>query len=296
MPSIEILKADEGRAHCSKAEKYLETSWLRLKFTEDWDSAADEYSKAATCFKIAKSWDECLEAHENACIGYANSGSLYHAGKQLEHSVLIARDKQDLKLIEKFASRGGLLYRQSGYPEAAKQLLTKAAKIIESSLPEDAVSLYKKASETVGTEDRPLEAAQFLELAAKLMVRVKKYDEASEILFNTLGLYSEAGAGSRAGRVVIKLVLVQLGRGDSVAAHKAYLTYGGYCDSLQAGVVLQITKGFTELDHDMAKAGLNSPQLLDLDNDFVRLARSIQPPPQLNSGALEDEEGEIDLC
>ena len=30
-----------------------------------------------------------------------------------------------------------------------------------------------QASETVGTEDRPLEAAQFLELAAKLMVRVK---------------------------------------------------------------------------------------------------------------------------
>ena len=30
-------------------------------------------------------------------------------------------------------------------------------------------------------------------------------------------------------------------------------------------------QGFTELDHDMAKAGLNSPQLLDLDNDFVRL-------------------------
>ena len=46
--------------------------------------------------------------------------------------------------IEKLASRGGLLYRQSGYPEAAKQLLTKAAKIVESSLPEDAVSLYKK--------------------------------------------------------------------------------------------------------------------------------------------------------
>lgn len=291
-------KADEGRAHCGKAEKYLEISWWRLKFVQDWDSAADEYSKAATCFKIAKSWDECLVAHENACTGYKNSGSLYHAGKQLEQSVLIARDKGDLQQIEKLASRGGLLYRQSGYPEAAKQLLTKAAKILESSLPEDAVSLYKKACETVSTEDRPLEGAQFLETAGKLLVRVKKYDEAAEILFDALGLYNEAGAGSKAGRTVLKLVLVQLGRGDSVAAHKAYATYGGYCDSFQAQVVIQLTQGFTELDHDKAKAGLSSPHLLDLDNDYVRLARSLQPPAASNNngGGGDDSDGDIDLC
>ena len=33
-----------------------------------------------------------------------------------------------------------------------------------------------QASETVGTEDRPTEAAQHMETAAKLMVRVKEYD------------------------------------------------------------------------------------------------------------------------
>eukprot|EP00088_Acartia_fossae_P054615 TRINITY_DN6294_c0_g2_i1.p1 TRINITY_DN6294_c0_g2~~TRINITY_DN6294_c0_g2_i1.p1 ORF type:complete len:311 (-),score=78.13 TRINITY_DN6294_c0_g2_i1:412-1311(-) len=294
---LSVQKAEEGRAHCAKAEKYLEVSWVRLKFSEDWDSAADEYSKAATCFKIAKSWDECIAAHEKACTGYANSGSLYHAGKQLDLAMLIARDKGELSKIEKLASRGGLLYRQSGYPEAAKQLLTKAAKIVESSLPEDAVSLYKKACETVGTEDRPLEGAQFIESAAKLMVRVKKFDEAAELLHHALGLYSEAGAGTRAGRTVIKLVIVQLGRGDSVAASKAYKTYGGYCGSFEASMLSQLTQGFTELDHEQAKAALGSSILKDLDNDYVRLVRDLKPPPELGGGQDgEDDDGEIDLC
>jgi len=156
---------------------------------------------------------------------------------------------------------------------------------------------YKKACETVSTEDRPLEGAQFLESAGKLMVRVKKYDDAALILLNAIGLYNEAGAGSKAGRTVLKLVLVQLGRGDSVAAHKAYATYGGYCDSFQAQAAIQLTQGFTELDHEMAKKGLSNPHLLDLDNDFVKLARSLQPPAAANNnGGGDDSDGEIDLC
>ena len=34
------------------AEKYLKTSPLKLKFTPDWDPAGDEFSRAATAFKV----------------------------------------------------------------------------------------------------------------------------------------------------------------------------------------------------------------------------------------------------
>lgn len=296
MDKISRQKSEEGRAHCSKAESHLEVSYWRLKFSPDWDSAADEYSKAATCFKIAKSWDECLNAHENACTGYKNSGSIYHAAKQLDMSTLICRDKGDLSKIESLASRGGLMYRQSGYPEAAKGLLTKAAKMIEQSLPMDAASLYKKACETVTTEDRHAEGAQHLESAAKLMVRNKHYDEAADILHHALCLYSEGGAGHTAGRTVLRLVLVQLGRGDSVAASKVYSTWGGYCGTYDAQLILQLTKGFNELDHDLAVQGLNSSTLKDLDNDYVRLARNLVPPPAIGGTAGDEDDGEIDLC
>ena len=34
------------------AEKYLKTSPLKLKFTPDWDPAGDEFSRAATAYKV----------------------------------------------------------------------------------------------------------------------------------------------------------------------------------------------------------------------------------------------------
>ena len=55
-----------------------------------------------------------------------------------------------------------------------------------------------------------MEAAQHMETAAKLMVRAKQYDRAAEALHTTLGLYSEAGGGMAAGRVVLSFILVQV--------------------------------------------------------------------------------------
>ena len=31
---------------------HAEVSYLKLKFSPDWDSAADEFNKAAVCFKV----------------------------------------------------------------------------------------------------------------------------------------------------------------------------------------------------------------------------------------------------
>lgn len=274
----------------AKADKYLETSYLRLKFSPDWDSAADEFNKAAICYKVARNWSACKSAHQRACEGYANSGSLYHAGKQLDHAVLVCKEQGDLSEVENLASRGGLLFRQAGSPEAAAQLLVRTAKLLEITLPKNAIGLYQKASETVGTEDRPIEAAHHQEAAAKLMVRVKDFDGAAECLHQTLGLYSEGGAGAAAGRVVLSFILVQLVRGDSVAASKVVNSWGAFLDSQQAAAAHQLTQGFSELDRDLAKSGLESACVRNLDNDYVKLARDLQLP-----AALQEEET-LDLC
>ena len=36
----------------ARADKHLETSAWKLKFSPDWDSAADDLNKAAICFKV----------------------------------------------------------------------------------------------------------------------------------------------------------------------------------------------------------------------------------------------------
>jgi len=89
---------------------------------------------------------------------------------------------------------------------------------------------------------------------------------------------------------VLGLILVQIVRGDSVAAGKVYSTWGGFLDPQQSGAAQQITEGFSDLDHDTAVSGLTSAAVRTLDNDYVKLARDIVPPVE----AKDDED--LDLC
>ena len=58
----------------------------------------------------------------------------------------------------------------AGYPDSANQLLKKCGKILDPILPDDAVDLYKKAAETVLTEDRPRQAADCWTRIARIQV------------------------------------------------------------------------------------------------------------------------------
>ena len=75
MSALATKKKSEGLEHMRKGEKYLKTSLM--KWTPDHDSAGDEVSKAATCFKVAKAHDEALDALARACECYKECRSLY---------------------------------------------------------------------------------------------------------------------------------------------------------------------------------------------------------------------------
>ena len=100
--------------------------------------------------QVGKSWEKAKEAHLKAAEAYANCGSLYHAGKQLEQAINMVRDLGQLDQVELLAERGGLLYRQAGSPESAAQLMVRAAKLLEMKEPGKAVGLYKKVRERLG--------------------------------------------------------------------------------------------------------------------------------------------------
>lgn len=62
---------------------------------------------------------------------------------------MILKEQNNLIEIEELAHRACRLYQQQGSPEAAASALDKAAKIIESQLPEAALNLYQHAVEVV---------------------------------------------------------------------------------------------------------------------------------------------------
>jgi hypothetical protein len=58
MSILEKKKQEEAEEHVKQAEKHLKTAPLKFKFSPDWDPAGDEFSRAATCYKVAKNYEE----------------------------------------------------------------------------------------------------------------------------------------------------------------------------------------------------------------------------------------------
>jgi hypothetical protein len=57
-----------------------------------------------------------------------------------------------------------------------------------------------------------------------------RYDEAADALRREIGLHQQSENISAIGRLAVALVLVQLARGDTVAAEKAFKEWGNCCD------------------------------------------------------------------
>jgi len=233
-------KIREAEDHIKQAEKYLKTSMF--KWNPDYDSAGDCYSRAATAYKVGGNKEKAVESLDKACNCYKEIRTLFQAARMLDQAVLLSRDMNKMDDVVQYAERGALLFRQDGSNETASQLLEKAAKIVEGSTPEKAIGLYEKASETVGVEDRPREAADYLSRAARLQVRCKMYEESVENLQKSLNIYLGIGGNNAAaGRSAAGLVMVQLMR-------------------------------------DAAKEVIDSKAVKNLDIDFARLAKQIKLP------------------
>lgn len=59
---------------------------------------------------------------------------------------------------------------------------------------------------------------------------LKRYDQAADALRREICLNQQANNIPSIGRLAVALVLVQLARGDSVAAEKAFKEWGNCCD------------------------------------------------------------------
>lgn len=63
--------------------------------------------------------------------------------------MLILKEMNQLDEVPKLAHSACSLYQQHGSPESGAAVLDKAAKIVEQTKPEQALELYRRASEIV---------------------------------------------------------------------------------------------------------------------------------------------------
>ncbi|XP_037953855.1 gamma-soluble NSF attachment protein [Teleopsis dalmanni] len=269
-------KIEEGCELVRQAEKSLKTGIL--KWRPDYESAADEYTKAATAFRIARSYDQSMDCFFKAVDCHKNGRSWFHAAKCYEQVILILKEKNSLLEIEENANKACNLYLQHGSPEAAATALDKAAKIVEQKHPDVALRFYQHAMEIVMNEDSTRQATEYASKVARILVKLRMYDQAADAIRREIGLHQQTESYGQIGRLAVALILVQLGRGDLVAAEKAFKEWGNCCDPQESQTLECLLQAFDDEDPEMAAQALANPFIRHMDVEYTILARDIPLP------------------
>lgn len=99
----------------------------------------------AMCFRNAKSLSECKDCLMKCADCHKQNRALFHAAKALDQAVLVCKDLNDFSSIKSLAERACYMYQQHGSPESGAAALDKAAKILDSNYPRDALDLFERA-------------------------------------------------------------------------------------------------------------------------------------------------------
>lgn len=269
-------KMEEGMDHIKNAEKSLKTSLL--KWRPDYDNAADEYNKAATCFRNAKSYQQCKDCLLKAADCHKQNRGLFYAAKSLDQCILVCKEMGDIREIFNLAERAANLFQSQGSADSAAATLEKAAKILESQLPVDALNLYRHAADIAGIQDNQRQAAEFVSKIARLHVKLQQYDQAADAIRREIAIHQANESIQALGRLVVALVLVQLARGDIVAAEKAFKEWGNYCDPPEIQNLERLLQAYDEEDRENAQVALNDPFIKHMDVEYSILARDLPLP------------------
>lgn len=110
------------------------------------------------------------------------------------------------------------------------------------------------------------------------MVRLGMFDQAADALRREICLNQQTESIQAIGRLAVALVLVQLARGDSVAAEKAFKEWGNCCDVNEVQTLEMLLQAFDDEDPEQAKRALSSPFMKHMDIEYARLARDLPLP------------------
>lgn len=185
--------------------------------------------------------------------------------------------------IRMLAERACNLYQQHGSPESGAATLDKAAKILEEQIPDQALALYQRAVDITLVEDSNRQSTEYASKVARLMVKLGLYDQAADAIRREIGLHQQTENYGLIGRLAVALVLVQLARGDCVAAEKAFKEWGNCCDAAEVQTLEQLLQAFDDEDPDSARQALMSPFIRHMDIEYARLANELPLPKGIST-------------
>ncbi|CAJ0582458.1 unnamed protein product, partial [Mesorhabditis spiculigera] len=210
-------------AQCErKAAECLKTSMIKLKFNPDYDGAATALERASVCYRNAQKHLQASKALQEAAGHYEMCNNKFHAAKARENAAMLLRDAGDTSGAFPLFVQAINGYAECGNLDTAALSIDRAVKVIERDDPKKAIELYERGLELVQSCDRTKQAGEFLSGITKLSLRLEDYSSALRAIRREIEAYADVKEYLRIGQLAIGAVLIQLARGDSVAALKEY--------------------------------------------------------------------------
>ena len=160
-----------------------------------------------------------------------------------------------LQSTTELAWRSAALFRKSGQPDSAAQLLERASKAISERQPENSVLMLEKAAETVETENRPIQAASYVNKLLRIALESGDRDEAIEKARKLVELYQEAGHKPSTGRNVLGLVILLLDIHRTGEAEVVAREFGNNCSKEQNVLIEDLLDAYDQNDMSKVRCG-----------------------------------------
>lgn len=296
-----------------KAEEHLKTSIWKMKTKPNYDSAAYEYDRAAVCFRNAEKMDRCMEMYLESAKCHANNGNVFHAAKARDNAGMAAKDGKDFKRAAELFEESATGYFESGSVDTAAQTLDKAGKMLLDKQQDlkIAANLYEKALNIVrNSTDKSKMVTMFGQRLISIHLKLGDQNAALKTSEELISHYKEIGEVGKIGQLVLGMVLIELIKGDSIAALQRLRflpeeNITNFGQELNAAKCL--VKYYEAFDDESLQQCLKGGIWRSMDNEYLRLMKQLKAPEGESTeteqrhltGALEgadvDDEEEDDL-
>lgn len=241
---------------------------------------------------------ECADAYIKASECYRKLDSMFMAAKAVENAASIyAQQKQAEKAAETYRLTSDY-YHANGSADKAADALEKAAKQIETSDLDGAVKDYRRACELLETEDKGRFAADIYRRAIALLLRNGRVEEAETFMRRLCTVFKGLGNKVQLNKMGLSVVVALLALGDEIGAKRAAEEFewvycredcgiaanigmtraDGFGNSDEGAAADELISAFESGDAEKLQLALGKHTLTYLDNEVVRLARTLRVP------------------
>ncbi|RIB12104.1 hypothetical protein C2G38_2249716 [Gigaspora rosea] len=278
MEDLEDSKIQEAVRYLAQGDKATEKNWFKKP---EWDIAGQNYEKAASCFKAARSYDQAIQAYQKASDALFKSDLLFMSAKSMESAATIAslQLKQPERAAEMY-KKASDLYLTHMSPDRAGEMLEKGARALEPVNVDNAIEMYVSACSLFESEERGKFAIDTFRKAVAVMIKNKRYEAAVDILHRLNAVYQGIPNQQGINKTCLSIIITLLAAEDEVEAKKQFQLFclHAFVQSEESAIACALLDAFEQGDQELVSQIVRKQTVTFLDNEIAKLARGLQVP------------------